>query len=42
MFSAYGNPLEMFPPFKYLGRVISEVDDEWPEVSQNLVNAQTV
>ena len=29
-FSMYGRPLEMVNSFKYLGQVISAVDDDWP------------
>ena len=32
----------MVPSFKYLGRVLSVAADDWPEVIQNLVKAQTV
>ena len=31
-FSAYGCPLEMVTSFRYLGRVILEADEDWPEV----------
>ena len=36
----YGKPLMEVPPFKYLGRVIIESDNDWPEVVANLRNAQ--
>ena len=32
----------MVIPFKYLGRVISVADDDWPTVVQNLVKVWTV
>ena len=35
-FEAYGAPLENVTVFKYLGRVMMEVDDDWPEVLGNL------
>ena len=39
-FSAYGNPLEMVTYFRYLGRVILVVDDNWPTVIWNLAKAR--
>ena len=41
-FGAYRHPFKMVPPFKYLGRVLSTADDDWPKVVQKLVKAQTV
>ena len=41
-FSAYGRPLEMVNSFKFLGRVISATDDDWPEVVINLACEKTV
>ena len=41
-FSAYGNPLEMLTSFKYLGRVISSTDNNWPVVVRNLTWEKTV
>ena len=41
-FSPYGRPLEMVLSFKYLGRVILEVEDDWPAVIQKLAKAQMV
>ena len=32
----------MLKSFKYLDRVSSSVDDEWPALVQNIVKAQTV
>ena len=39
-FITYGRPLKMVTSFKYLGRVISAADDDWPEVVQNLLKAR--
>ena len=36
-FEAYGKPLEMVATFKYLGKVMTEGDDDWPAVAGNLV-----
>ena len=41
-FSAYRPPLDMATYFKYLGRVISATDYNWPEVAKNLARAKTV
>ena len=41
-FSAYGCPLDMATSFKYLGQVISAVDNDLPVVVGNLDNAQEV
>ena len=38
-FEAYGKPLEMVVTFKYLGRVMTVGDDDWPAVAGNLVKA---
>ena len=35
-FEAYGEPLENVTEFKYLGRVLTEVDDDWLAVVGNL------
>ena len=35
-FRAYGRPLEMVTSFRYLGRVISEEDNDWLAVARNL------
>ena len=40
VFSAYRRPLKMVTSFKYLGRVISAADDDWPEVVQNILKAR--
>ena len=39
-FEAYGKPLEAVPSFKYLGRIMTAGDDDWPAVAGNLVKAQ--
>ena len=36
-FDAYGKPLETVSTFKYLGRVMTAGDDDWPAVAVNLV-----
>ena len=42
VFSAYGRALEIVPSFKYMRRVISEADDGWLVVVQNLARSRTV
>ena len=32
----YGRPLTMLTSFKYLGRILTALDDDWPEVASNL------
>ena len=39
-FEAYGKPLDTVSTFKYLGRVMTAGDDNWPEVAGNLVKSQ--
>ena len=34
--TAYGIPLAPFTSFKYLGRVLSEADNDWTAVVNNL------
>ena len=41
-FNDYRRPLEMVPSFKYLGRVQSAADEDWPAVIHNIAKAQTV
>ena len=41
-FSAYGRTLEMVPSFKYLGRLLSAADDDWPAVIRNRTKARAV
>ena len=39
-FEAYGKPLETVLIFKYLGRVMTAGDENWPAVASNLVRAR--
>ena len=39
-FEVYGKPIEAVPSFKYLGRIMTAGNDDWPEVARNLVKAQ--
>ena len=39
-FEVYGEQLQMVPSFKYLGRILTEGDDDWPEVAGNLGKAR--
>ena len=39
-FEEYGKPMENVSAFKYLGRVMTAVDDDWPSVVGNLLKAQ--
>ena len=41
-FQAYGRPLETVAYFKYLGRIFTASDDDWPEVVDNLGKAQKI
>ena len=41
-FSAYGRPLDMVTSFKYLERLISAADDDWPDVVRNLDKVRAV
>ena len=41
-FSAYVSPLDMVTSFKYVGRFISAVYDDWPEVLINLAKERAV
>ena len=36
-FEAYGKPLEAVPSFKYLGRIMTAGDDDWPAVAGSLL-----
>ena len=38
-FKAHGKPLETVTTFKYLGRLMTAGDDDWPEVAVNLVKS---
>ena len=35
-FQAYGRPLKMVASFKYLGRIMTALDENWPAVVENL------
>ena len=39
-FEAYGKQLEVVPSFKYLGRIMTAGDDDWPAVAGNLVKVR--
>ena len=39
-FEAYRKQLEAVPSFKYLGRIMTAGDDNWPAVAGNLVEAR--
>ena len=39
-FDAYGKPLDNMSAFKYLGRVMTAGDDDWPAVAGNLSKAR--
>jgi hypothetical protein len=39
-FTAYGTPLESVQEFKYLGRLLSSNDNDWPAVHKNLSKAR--
>ena len=39
-FEVYGEQLQTVPWFKYLGRILTEGDDDWPAVAGNLVKAR--
>ena len=35
-FEVYGEQLQTVPSFKYMGRILTEGDDDWPAVAGNL------
>ena len=39
-FKAYEKPIDTVNKFKYLGRVMTAGDDDWPSVAVNLVKAR--
>ena len=39
-FEVYGDQLQTVPRLKYLGRILTEGDDNWPAVAGNLVKAR--
>ena len=38
-FEVYGQQIQSFPRFTYLGRVMTAGDDDWPAVTGNLAKA---
>ena len=39
-FHAYGKKMQSMTEFRYLGRVLTNTDDDWPAVAMNLRNAR--
>ena len=39
-FEVFGQQIQSVPRFKYLGRVLTEGDDNWPAVAGNLAKAR--
>ena len=39
-FEAYEDPIESVTGFKYMGRILTEMDDDWPAVVRNLGKAR--
>ena len=39
-FEAYGKTIKAVPSFKYLGRIMTAGEDDWPAVAGNLVKSQ--
>ena len=39
-FEVYGEKLKTVPSFKYLGRILTTGDNDWPEVAGNLRKAR--
>ena len=40
-FEAYGRRIPAVEEFRYLGRVLTATDDDWPAVARNLYRART-
>ena len=40
LFHAYGTKMRAVTEFKYLGRVLTNTDDDWPAVAGNISNAR--
>ena len=40
VFYAYGKPIEAVSEFRYLGRLLTATDDDWPAVAGNIKKAQ--
>ena len=41
-FHAYGNKMRVVTEFRYLGRVMTNTDDDWPVVAGNLKKARVI
>ena len=41
-FSAYGKPMEAVLKFRYLGRILTATDDDWPAVAGNIKKARRI
>ena len=39
-FRAYGEPMEAVSEFRYLGKLLTATDDDWPEVAGNIKKAR--
>ena len=39
-FEVYGKQLQTVPGFKYLGRILTAGDDDWPDVAEKLGKAR--
>ena len=40
VFNAYGKRMESVKEFRYLGRILTSTDDDWPAVARNLQKAR--
>ena len=40
VFEVYGKKIQSVPRFQYLGRILTEGDDNWPAVAGNLEKAR--
>ena len=40
VFQCYGQPLETVQSFKYLGRLLTSTNDDWPTIYKNLTKAR--
>ena len=41
-FEVYGEQLQIVPRFKYMGRILTEGDENWTAVAGNLVKARKI
>ena len=41
-FEVYGRQLKMVPSFKYMRRILTAGDDDWPAVAGNLGKARKI